>query len=133
MSLDAELVTSTAATLAAGLKRKAFSAQELCEASIARIEELDPKINAVVVRDFERARAEARVADNLIARGENKPLLGLPMTVKESFDLRGHPTTWGFPEHHEHRAREDAIVVHRLARCCSARPMCRRRWATGSR
>jgi len=114
MSLDAELVTATAADLAAGLKRKSFSAQELCEASISRIEALDPQINAVVVRDFERARAEARVADNLIARGESKPLLGIPMTVKESFDLRGHPTTWGFPEHHEHRAREDAVVVHRL-------------------
>jgi amidase len=114
MSLDAELVTSTAAALAAGLKRKAFSAQELCEASIARIEALDPQINAVVVRDFERARAEARLADNVLARGETKPLLGIPVTVKESFDLRGHPTTWGFPEHHEHRAREDALVVQRL-------------------
>lgn len=114
MSLDAELVTMTAAELAAGLKKKTFSAQELCEASIARIEALDPKINAVVVRDFERARAEARMADNLMARGETRPLLGIPMTVKESFDLRGHPTTWGFPEHAAYRAREDALAVQRL-------------------
>ncbi len=114
MSLDAELVTLTAAEIAAGLRKKTFSAQELCEASIARIEALDPKVNAVVVHDFERARAEARVADNLLARGESRPLLGIPMTVKESFDLRGHPTTWGFPEHHEYRAREDALTVQRL-------------------
>jgi amidase len=114
MGLESELAKSTAAELAAGLKRKSFSAAELCEASIARIEALDPKINAVVVRDFERARAEARMADNLIARGETKPLLGIPMTVKESFDLRGHPTTWGFPEFFEHRAREDALAVQRL-------------------
>ena len=74
MSLDAELVTATAADLAAGLKRKSFSAQELSEASIARIEALDPQINAVVVRDFERARAEARMADNLLARSR-RPVL----------------------------------------------------------
>ncbi|MDP3739621.1 MAG: amidase family protein [Hyphomonadaceae bacterium] len=114
MGLEGELATSTAAQLAAGLKRKSFSAAELCDASISRIEALDPKINAVVVRDFERARAEARMADNLIARGETRALLGIPMTVKESFDLRGHPTTWGFPEFFEHRAREDALAVQRL-------------------
>jgi amidase len=114
MNLDRDLGRTTAAALAAGLKKKSFSAAELCDASIARIEALDPKINAVVVRDFERARAEARMADNLIARGESKPLLGIPMTVKESYDLRGHPTTWGFPEHIEHRAREDALAVQRL-------------------
>jgi amidase len=114
MNLDSDLAQTTAAGLAAGLKKKTFSALELCNASIARIEALDPQINAVVVRDFERAQAEARMADNLLARGETKPLLGIPMTVKESFDLRGHPTTWGFPEHHEHRAREDALAVQRL-------------------
>jgi amidase len=114
MGLENDLARSTAAELAAGLKRKAFSASELCEASIRRIEALDPKINAVVVRDFERARADARNADVAIGRGETRPLLGLPMTVKESFDLRGHPTTWGFVEHHEHRAREDALAVQRL-------------------
>jgi amidase len=112
MSLD--LARTTAAGLAAGLKNKSFSALELCDAQIARIEALDSRINAVVVRDFERARADARNADAAIARGETKPLLGIPMTVKESFDLRGHPTTWGFTEHVEHRAREDALTVQRL-------------------
>lgn len=114
MGLESELARTTAAELAAGLKRKAFTASELCEASIVRIEALDPKINAVVVRDFERARADARNADLAISRGETKPLLGLPMTVKESLDLRGHPTTWGYVAHHEHRAREDALAVQRL-------------------
>ena len=56
MSLDAGFFRMTATQLAAGLKKKAFSAQELLQASIERIEALDPKINAVVVRDFERAR-----------------------------------------------------------------------------
>lgn len=114
MDLNSDLARTTATALLAGLKKKTFSAMELCEASIRRIEALDPKINAVVVRDFDRARAEARAADNLMARGESRPLLGLPMTVKESYDLRGYPTTWGFPEHMEHRAREDAVAVQRL-------------------
>jgi amidase len=114
MSLDASLHRMTAAQIAAGLKKKTFSAAEICEASIARIEALDGDVNAVVVRDFERARAEARMADVAIARGENKPLNGIPVTVKESFDLRGHPTTWGFADFAEHRAREDALAVQRI-------------------
>lgn len=113
MTLDASLHQMTATQLAAGLKRKTFSATELCEASIARIEALDPKVNAVVVRDFERARTEARMADDAIAKDRAGPLCGLPMTVKESFDLRGHPTTWGFEIHRDHRAREDAFAVQR--------------------
>jgi amidase len=114
MSLDESLVRMTAAQLASGLRKKAFGAQELCEASISRIEALDPKINAVVVRDFERARTEARLADEAMAKGEVKALTGIPMTVKESFDLRGHASTWGFTAHSEHRAREDALAVQRL-------------------
>jgi amidase len=114
MSLDASLHRMSAAQLTAGLKKKAFSATEICEASIDRIEALDPKINAVIIRDFERARAEARMADEAIAKGQMKALTGIPMTVKESFDLRGHPTTWGFEAHREHRAREDALAVQRL-------------------
>jgi amidase len=113
MNLDASLHQMTATQLAAGLKRKAFSATELCDAAIARIEALDEKINAVVVRDFERARTEARMADDAIAKGKAAALTGIPMTVKESFDLRGHPTTWGFEAHRDHRAREDAFPVQR--------------------
>lgn len=114
MDLDGDLARTTATALLAGLRKKAFSALELCEASIRRIEALDSKTNAVVVRDFDRARAEARAADNLFARSETKPLLGVPMTIKESYDLRGYPTTWGFPDYMEHRAREDAVAVQRL-------------------
>jgi amidase len=49
------------------------------------------------VRDFDRARAAADLADAALARGERRPLLGLPMTVKEMFNVAGLPTTWGFP------------------------------------
>ena len=114
MSIEASLHQMSAGDLAAGLRKKTFSATEVCDASIARIERLDGEVNAVVVRDFERARADARQADVAISRGEFKALTGIPMTVKESFDLRGYPTTWGFEMHREHRAREDALAVQRL-------------------
>ncbi len=114
MSLETSFFRMTAAQLAAGLRKKAFSAQELCRASIERIQQLDPQINAVVVRDFERAHTEARLADEALARGEQKTLTGIPVTVKESFDLRHHATTWGLTIHSEHVAREDALAVQRL-------------------
>lgn len=114
MSITDSLHRMSAAQLSAGLKKKAFSAAELCEASIDRIERLDSQTNAVIVKDYERARAEARMADEAIARGQMKPLTGVPMTVKESFDLRGHPTTWGFEAFRDHIAREDALAVQRL-------------------
>src|SRR3954452_10445699 len=74
---------------------------------------LDPKINAVVVRDFERARAAADDADAALARGERRPLLGLPITVKEQFNVAGLPTTWGF-EDSSWRPDADALAVQRL-------------------
>ncbi len=84
---------------------------ELLDHYIARTERLDNRINAVVVRDFERARARARALDQTQPHGA---LFGVPMTVKESFDFAGHPTTWGFPDRRDHRAAEDALAVQRL-------------------
>ena len=69
----------------------------LCEEAIERIERLDGPINAVVIRDFDRARVAAAEADAALARGERRPLLGVPMTVKESFNVAGLPTCWGVP------------------------------------
>ena len=73
----------TAIDLKQALALRKVSARELLDAAIARIEALDPKINAVVMRDFERARVNASAADTALARGEQRPLLGLPITVKE--------------------------------------------------
>ena len=87
----------TAVELSAALAAKKVSAVELAQDAIARIERHDARINAVCVRDFERGLAAARVADAERARGVNKPLLGIPMTVKESYNVAGLPTTWGFP------------------------------------
>jgi amidase len=105
---------ATAHSQLAALRRRDVSATELARAAIARIERLDVDLNAVVVRDFDRALADAADADAALARSENRPLLGVPMTVKESFDLAGHPTTWGLEVHRAHRAPGDALVVRRL-------------------
>ncbi len=99
---------------AAGIARGESDARGECEAAIARIEARDGPINAVVVRDFDRARAAADTADAAIARGERGPLLGVPMTVKEAFDVAGLPTCWGFERHRDRIAREDAVAVARL-------------------
>ena len=75
--------------LVAALARREVSARELVYLAIARIEALDGKLNAVVVRDFERGRDAAKAADAALARGDRRPLLGIPMVVKESFDVAG--------------------------------------------
>ncbi|MBO0709895.1 MAG: amidase [Acetobacteraceae bacterium] len=106
----------TATELLQALATRQVSARELLNAAIARIEALDTKVNAVVVRDFDRARAAADTADTALARGEGerRPLLGLPMTVKEQFNVAGLPTSWGIPRFRGWRPDEDAVAVRRL-------------------
>jgi amidase len=96
------------------LASRQISSRELVDSAIGRIEALDPKINAVVVRDFDRARAAADAADAALARGERHPLLGLPMTVKEQFNVAGLPTTWGHPKFKDWRPDADGLAVQRL-------------------
>lgn len=105
---------TTAIGLAAAIRRGETSARAECEAAIARIEAGDGVINAVVVRDFDRALEAAGAADARVTAGDDAPLLGVPMTVKESFDVAGLPTTWGFAEHADFIASEDAVAVQRL-------------------
>jgi amidase len=88
-----DLHASTATGLSALLAAGEVSSVELVRASIARIEALDGRINAVVCRRFEEALQDPRRADEARGRGERAPLLGLPMTVEESFNLAGLPTT----------------------------------------
>ena len=75
---------------------------------------LDRRINAVVVRDFDRAHTAAVAADAALARGERAPLLGLPMTVKEACNVVGLPTTWGMPMFKGWMPKEDSVAVARL-------------------
>ena len=104
----------SASDLIEALAARQISSRELVDAAITRIEALDPKINAVVVRDFDRARMAADTADAALGRGERRPLLGLPMTVKEQFNVAGLPTTWGYPRFRDWRPGFDALAVKRL-------------------
>ncbi|WP_432252627.1 amidase [Streptomyces sp. HNM1019] len=104
----------TAENLAAALRAGEVTSAELTDEAIARIERDDKAINAMCVPDFDRARAAAHDADQARARGEDRPLLGIPVTVKESYDIAGLPTTWGMPPHRNHMAAEDAVQVARL-------------------
>jgi amidase len=104
----------TAVKLAAALKAKKVSAVELTQDAIGRIERHDGRINAICVRDFDRALEAARAADAARARGEHQPLLGLPLTVKESYNVAGLPTTWGMVPQKDFIAKEDALTVTRI-------------------
>jgi amidase len=104
----------TTTELVALLQARQVSAVELLDRSIARIEAHDPTLNAVVVRDFERAHAAAREADQALARGEHRPLLGVPITVKECNNVAGLPTTWGVPGTDRLLVNEDAVAIARL-------------------
>src|SRR5258708_29390211 len=104
----------TAVELSAALAAKKVSAVELAQDAIARIERHDAKINAVCVRDFDRGLEAARAADAALARGESKPLLGLPITVTESYNVAGLPTTWGFPPQKDFRPPADPRSLTRV-------------------
>src|SRR5438045_7759315 len=104
----------TPTELLKALADRKVSSRELVDAAIGRIEALDGKINAIVVRDFDRARAAADAADAALAKGERKPLLGLPMTVKEHYAVAGLPSTRGDPKYKNWKAEVDALVVQRL-------------------
>ncbi|MGW1750304.1 amidase [Streptomyces sp. NPDC002092] len=104
----------TAEELTAALRAGEVTSVELTDEAIARIERDDKAVNAICVPDFDRARAAARDADQARARGEDRPLLGLPVTVKESYNVAGLPTTWGMPHHRDYIPAEDAVQVSRL-------------------
>jgi amidase len=105
---------ATAVETAKALATKEVSAVELAQHAIERIERHDGKINAICVRDFDRALEAARDADERLVRGERKPLLGLPLTVKESYNVAGLPTTWGYPAQKDFIATEDALSISRV-------------------
>src|SRR5262249_23270390 len=101
--------------LAERIRTGATSAAEAVEAYIARIEAVNPKINSVVWKLYDQARAEAKSADEQRARGEPLgPLHGVPITIQDQFLLKGTPSTWGLLNRQAHRAPEDGPLVARL-------------------
>jgi len=92
-----------------------LSAVELLDACVAQYERHDPALNAIVHEEIDTARADARSADDARTSGApGVPLSGLPITVKDSIDWAGRPSTWGDPCHADHRPDEDAAVLAQL-------------------
>ncbi len=110
-----DLAFASAREAARAIRRRDVSSLELTELVLSRIEKYNAKVNAIVVPLFEQARARAREADNALARGRTwGPLHGVPVTVKESYDVAGVASTWGNPEFADNVPQVDATVVARL-------------------
>src|SRR6185437_5778131 len=110
-----DLAFLPAGQLAARLRRQPGGALDLVELYLARIEKFNPGLNAVIALDAERARAAARDADRALAKDEAVgPLHGVPVTLKESFNVTGLATSWGSPEYKDNIAESDALLVERL-------------------
>ena len=105
----------SATALAAALRAREIGCRELLEHYLARVGRHNPALNAIIVTDLARARERADEADTALARGESWGALhGLPMTVKESFNVVGMPTTWGLTELRENIPEANALAVDRL-------------------
>jgi len=110
-----DLHFKTALAIAADIREKRVGAVEALDHFVARMDAHNPKLNAIIQTDLETARADAIAADAALARGEIMgPLHGVPMTLKESFDLKGLPTTWGDPSLKGNIAAADALAATRL-------------------
>jgi Asp-tRNA(Asn)/Glu-tRNA(Gln) amidotransferase A subunit family amidase len=105
----------TLTEMAAQVRARALSPVELVDAHLARIEKLNPKLNAFVVLLAQEARAEAKEAEQRVMSGDPPgPLDGVPVTIKDSFDMAGLATTCGSRFFRETRAAHDSTAVRRL-------------------
>jgi amidase len=101
--------------LASDIRRRKVGCLEALEAFLARVDRYNGKLNAIVVTDVEGARRRARQADAALRKGKIwGPLHGVPMTIKESYDVVGMPTTWGLPELKDNLPSRNALAVDRL-------------------
>src|SRR4051794_32830642 len=110
-----DLTARSALELARLVAAREVSCAEVIEGHLARIEAVNPALNAIVVPLPDAARAEAAALDKRIADGEPVgPLAGVPITVKENIDMAGLPTTWGVPALAGAVVPLDAPVVERM-------------------
>jgi amidase len=110
-----ELIFASAREQAKAIREKQISSAELTRACLARIAEVNPKLNAVVQLPAATALAEARAADSALARGEiSGPLHGVPFTLKDAIETEGVVSTGGTLGRANYVPKEDATVVKRL-------------------
>ncbi|HEX4796024.1 MAG TPA: amidase [Humisphaera sp.] len=105
---------SSATSMRRALRLREISAGELLDLHLQRIAKLDGALNSIVVKDFDRAKAVAKDADKCLAAGDERPLLGVPVTIKESLDVEGLPSTAGVEARRGHVAAADARTVARI-------------------
>ena len=110
---EAPLFWSATAVMQA-IRRRELSSREPTEMPLARIEIVNPVLNAVVELRPEAALRDAVAADEAIARGDAGPLHGVPMTIKDTFIAAGLRTTWGNRAFKDFVAGSDATVARRL-------------------
>ncbi|HSE05464.1 MAG TPA: amidase [Methylomirabilota bacterium] len=105
----------SAKQLASAIRRRTIGCLEALDLYLARVERFNPQLNAIVATDVDAARRRARQADAALRRGQVwGPLHGVPMTVKESYDVAGMPTTWGLGELKDNVPTRNALAVDRL-------------------
>src|ERR1700680_4114206 len=110
-----ERAFASATRLAGEIRDRRIGCLELLDLFVARAEQYNPALNAIVAWQVEKARERARAADAALARGELwGPLHGVPMTVKESFNVAGLPSTWGNPPWRDNIEADNAVLVERL-------------------
>lgn len=110
-----DLPFRSARQLAAAIRQKDIGCLELLDLYIERIERYNPPLNAIIFTTLDDARERARQADAALAQGEIwGPLHGVPMTIKESYDVVGTPTTWGVPALKDNYPQTNALSVDRL-------------------
>lgn len=113
--IDAGLAFEPAHRLAARIRDREVGCVELLEHYLARVQKYNPALNAIILLQEERARAAAKAADEALARGDTPgPLHGVPMTIKESIDWEGTPSTRGSPAYRDNIAKRSAVMVERL-------------------
>src|SRR5258708_1116237 len=100
---------------AGAIRGKKISSLELTEEMFRRIDKYNPKVNAIIVQLRESALAQAKAADSALARKQTLgPFHGVPITVKESYNIAGAPTTWGNPAFKDYRPKTTAVAVERM-------------------
>ncbi len=110
-----DIAFRSTAALADTIRRREIGCLELLDHYLARGERLNPRVNAIVTLDVERARKRAREADQALARGELwGPLHGVPFTIKDTYETAGIRTTCGWTQIADHVPKEDATTVARL-------------------
>ena len=111
----ADIAFASATDLAARIRRREIGCAELLSLYFERVDRFNPALNAIIVQRREEAMQRAQAADAALADGECwGPLHGVPMTVKESYDVAGTPTTWGSPQLKDNIAAKDALSITRL-------------------